>query len=273
MSNFIKTKGSKSIIIILIIILIIIGVFIIPGEKKDQRIKIGAADDSSGMLIDYIIRNKGLENINLEKNFEAYSVQDCCSSTAQWALSSQLIDVAIMCPTAAENLVKKDKRFDIIGPCILNSDIFVLKDNSTVKVIGVTQNRDHQDKMVKDKFGVSINISKTLTASLPYAYEKGIVDGILIDFVKAMMINGKKTSSLMDKDNVTYVLVVSKRFQKDKRYDNFMKLFKESVEELNKPEVLKEELYKFKNIKLSQEEMTLCNQLKVKFVFTTPQTN
>jgi len=273
MSNFVKVKKSKLIIIISIVILVILGIFIIPGEKKSERIKIGVADDSSGMLIDYIIRSKGLENISLQNNFEAYTVSDCCSSTSQWSLSTELIDVAIMCPTSAENLVKKDKRFDIIGPCILNSDVFVLKDNSSIKSIGVSQNRDHQDKMVTDKFGGSVNINKTLTASLPYAYEKGIVDGILIDFTKAMMINGEKVSSLMDKDNVTYVLVVSKRFEKDKRYDKFMKSFKESVEELNKFEVLKEELYKYKNIKLSGEEMSLCNHLKVKFVFTTPQTN
>ena len=272
MSSLIKVKGNKPIILIIVLV-IFMGIFIIPGEKKDDRIKIGVSDDSSGMLIDYMIRNKGLDNVSLKKSFESFSVKDCCSSTAQWALSSQLIDVAIMCPSAAVSLVEKDKRFTVIGPCILNSDIFVLKENADIKTIGVTQNRDHQDKMVKDKFGDYMNISKTLTASLPYAYEKGVVDGILIDFVKAMMINGNKTSSLMEKDNVTYVLVVSKRFEKDDRYNSFIKLFKESAEELNNPEVIKDELYKYKNIKLSSEEMTLWSQLKVKFVLTTPQIN
>ncbi len=266
-----KCLNKKIVIFIFALISIATAIVFIPVEIKTIYIKIGVSDDSSGLIIDYLIRNKGLKDISTKKEFQSYSIKDCCSNTASWALSSQLLDVAIMCPDSAENLVKKDNRFEVLGPCILNSDIFIVKSQDAPKSFGMSQNRNGQERMVKDKYGDKTILIPMLTISLPYALEKESIDGIVIDSVKGFFVKGNKISSFNNKDNVSYVLVVSKKFKKDKRYEKFLKAFKESIDELNNINIFVEEFSKYKNVKVSKEEVNLWNQLKMKFVFTVPE--
>ena len=97
-----------------------------------------------------------------------------------------------MCPEAAKNLIENDDRFEIICPLVSNSDIFVLKDENKIKKIAMTQNRFYQEKIIKDECGEKVQIYPMIYSSLPYALEKGRVDGIIIDSIKALKLNGQK---------------------------------------------------------------------------------
>lgn len=163
-----------------------------------------------------------------------------------------------MCPSAAESLIEKDSRFKIVSPLILNSDIFVIKKGvqiNNVKKIGISTNRDYQSKMVKDKFGENCDVIPMLGSSLPYAMEKGIVDGLLIDYVKAEQIEGEKYPSYLGTDNVNYVLVTSTKFEKDLRYKEFLEALEVSIENFNK------------------EEVEAWNKFKIKLILTIPKEN
>lgn len=264
-----KYLNRRTITLALIFMAFLVIVFFVPGEGKNKKIKIGVAEDSSGLLIHYMMNKKGFSNVSLKKQYEAYSIKDCCSSTSQWALSTELLDVAIMCPSAAKNLIAKDKRFEIIGPCVLNSDIFVIKPGVIPKAIGVPQNRYHIEKIVREKYGQSVKIIPMITSALPYALEKGTVDCIVIDAVKALFIKGNKEPSYVDHDNETYVLVVSEGFKKGKQYEMFNRIFKETVEELKDEKKIIEEINSYKNTNVTGEEMKKWNQFKVKLVYTT----
>ncbi|ABS34104.1 hypothetical protein EXN48_13675 [Clostridium botulinum] len=71
-------KYLKKIIITLTILIIFILVLNkLPDESLNSKIKIGVSDDSSGLVINYMINNNRLKNADLDENFEPYFIKDC----------------------------------------------------------------------------------------------------------------------------------------------------------------------------------------------------
>ncbi|BAF58754.1 hypothetical membrane protein [Pelotomaculum thermopropionicum SI] len=240
-------------------------------EESGGKVKIGTPDDTGGMIIHYLINEKGFQGAEARDDFEIYPVKDCCSSTSQWALSTGQYNLAVMCPDAAASLIEKDGRFEIAGPCLANSDIVVVKPGLTPRKIGVARNRSHQAQIAADIFGKGCAAVPMLPSALPCAYEKSAVDGVVVDALRGISMEGEKLSAGGATGHVTYVLVVSKRFKEDPRYREFISLFRESVDELNNPDILRKEIGRYKNIELSQEEIETWNRLGIRYIFTTPE--
>ncbi len=203
------------------LLLFMAGCFTLPHPEKDNgKVKIGTPDDTGGMIIHYLVNTKGYGGTTIQQDFAMYPVKDCCASTAQWALSTNQYDLAIMCPDAAASLIEKDGRFEIVTPSLVNSDIVVTKAGQAPKKIGIAQNRNHQVKIVADLFGEDCVTAPMLLAAIPYAYEKNAVDGVVVDALRGFTMNGDKlpaTTGELD-EHVTYVLVVNKSFKPDPRY-------------------------------------------------------
>ena len=264
-------KDLKKIIITLTILIIFILVLNkLPDESLNSKIKIGVSDDSSGLVINYMINSNKLKNADLDENFEPYFIKDCWGNTSQWALSSDVLDIAIMCPEAAKNLIENDDRFEISCPLVSNSDIFVLKDENKIKKIAMTQNRIYQEKIIKDEYGEKVQIYPMIYSSLPYALEKGRVDGIIIDSIKSLKLNGQKKALSINKNYTSYVLVIKKKFKKDKKFKEFITNYNKSVMELKRKDRIKNSIEDYKKINLSNEEVEQGLKLKVKF-FLIPQ--
>lgn len=242
-------------------------------EENNGKVKIGAPDDSGGMIIHYLVNEKGYGGAEVQRDFELYPVKDCCASTTQWALSTKLFDLAVMCPDAAESLIEKDSRFEIAGPCLVNSDIAVVKPGAAPQKIGISQNRSHQAQIAADIFGQDCTTVPMLPAAIPYAYEKNEVNGVIVDALKGFTMTGDKlVADGRQGGHATYVLVVSKSFKEDPRYIEFLRLFKEGVEELNQPDVLLKEIKMYKNIDFTREEVEQWNRLGIEYVFPNPKT-
>jgi hypothetical protein len=267
MKNFLITVAALA-------LLLVVYYVSLPQPEKDRgKVKIGAPDDTGGMIIHYLVNEKGYSGVEVQQDFELYPVKDCCSNTAQWALSTNQYDLAVMCPDAAASLIEKDDRFEIISPCLVNSDIVIIKPGIIPKKIGVSQNRSHQIQIVTGLFGEACATATMLPAALPYAYEKNAVDGVVVDALRGLNLTGDKLPSTNgDSDHTTYVLVVKKDFKVDPRYQEFLRLFEESANELNNPDILAQEIYKYKNIVIPREEVNQWNRLRIKHVFTTPET-
>ncbi|MDF9408740.1 hypothetical protein L7E55_10300 [Pelotomaculum isophthalicicum JI] len=241
--------------------------------ERGGKVKIGAPDDTGGMIIHYLVNEKGYGGVEVRNNFELYPVKDCCSSTSQWALSTNQYDLAVMCPDAAESLLEKDGRFEVVSPCLINSDIVVLKPGLTPQKIGVAQNRNHQTRIVAELFGSDCAAVPVLPAAIPFAYEKNAVDGVVVDALRGFTMPGDKLPPAAGSGgHVTYVLVVNKSFKEDPRYQEFLHLYQDSVEDLNNPDVLMEEIRKYKNIDFTREEVELWIRLGIRQVFTIPAT-
>lgn len=257
-----------------VVAILLLAVLFYPQPKKTTgKVKIGAPDDTGGMIIHYLVNEKGYANAEVQQNFEMYSVKNCCASTSQWALTTNEYDLAIMCPDAADNLLEKDNRFEIVSPCLVNSDIVVVKPGVVPQKIGVSQNRNHQAGIVSELFGDSCTTASILPSGIPYAYEKNSVDGVVVDALQGFTMEGDKLPATnKEPGHVTYVLVVNKSFKADPRFNEFLGLFKEAVNELNQPDILVKEIRQYKDINFSSEEVNQWNRLMIKYVFTTPET-
>ncbi len=139
-----------------------------------------------------------------------------------------------------------------------------------IKKIAMTQNRFYQEKIIKRwMWRKSTNISDDIFI-LPYALEKGRVDGIIIDSIKALKLNGQKKALSINKNYTSYVLVIKKKFKKDKKFKEFITNYNKSVMELKRKDRIKNSIEDYKKINLSNEEVEQWLKLKVKF-FLIPQ--
>ncbi|MBZ9633766.1 hypothetical protein G9F70_005735 [Clostridium sp. FP1] len=75
--NPMKSINKNIVLAFITIILLIIGIIFMPKEKLKDKIKIGVANDISGMVIDYMIKNKRLNNADIHEDFESYTMNDC----------------------------------------------------------------------------------------------------------------------------------------------------------------------------------------------------
>ena len=201
-----------------------------------SQIKIGAPPGASLVLADYVAAKMGSTNgatpmLNIE------SFPDCCSANMQLALSSLKIDAALMCPDAAEALVNRDDRYSIVGPCLANSDILVLRGApGTAKKIGISQNHNYQKDIVNRILGPGLETSSMSYASLSPAYERGDVDGVVIDIEGALLLTGTRLSVGGNLgDVVTYELVVRKDLP---GLDKLKDAFASAATELSNPTLL-----------------------------------
>ena len=231
------------------------------------RIRIGAPDDSGGLLLHYILHEKRYAKAELRHTFEAYPLKDCCTSTSEWAFSANQLDLAVMCPDAANRLIGKDSRFTIVGPCVVNSDVLVMKPGAAPRRIGVTQKRDYQERLVENRFGPGCAAVPMLTAALPYALERNFVDGVVVDILKGLaMVGGKAPASSGEKDMTTYVLVVKRGFNTTDLYREFMETLAGAAAELNDIRALIPEVEAYKGMQWTNRETEAWRTSKVRFV-------
>lgn len=246
-----------------------VGVFSIGNDRQrdPSRIQIGAPDDSGGLIIHYILHGRGFEAAEVVGGFEAYTIKDCCTSTSEWALSTAMLDMAVMCPDAAQRLVEKDPRFVITGPVLLNSDVLVIRPGVDPRKIGIAHKRPYQERLVKEKFRDGCEIVPMLPAGLPFAFGRGVLDGVVIDILKAFAIQGERFSSPVNEtDVVTYVLVARKEFTSTLLYRRFMESYEQAVAELADMGTLARAVEAYKEVRWTDREVAEWKALKVKFV-------
>jgi hypothetical protein len=176
-----------------IALLLVVSLLNFPQREDDNgKVKIGAPDDTGGMILHYLVNEKGYKGAEVKGSFELYQVKDCCASTSQWALSTNLYDLAVMCPDAAASLLEKDRRFEVVSPVLVNSDIVVVRYGIEPKKIGISQNRSHQERITAGVFGPEVAAVSMLPSAIPYAYEKKAVDGVVVDALRGFTMAAKK---------------------------------------------------------------------------------
>ena len=179
-------------------------------------------------------------------------------------MSSEQIDIAIICKEAAKKFINYDKNFEILDTVVKNSDVFLVK-NENIQKIGVTQNRNYQISLVKQYYKNSTPVP-FLNGGLAYALESDKVDAIVVDSIKALNLKGEKIATVKYNDYDTYVMVVNKEFKKSKEFKQFIKLYNQSVKELSNEKLFKLELQKYTGKETSKEVWGEFKKWKLKFV-------
>lgn len=237
-------------------------------ERGHSEMRIGVPDSAAGVIFQYIVNKRMPQDGKIVKELEVYPIKDCCSTTSEWALSTGALEMAVLCPDAAQRLIEKDTRYEVVGPCMVNSDIVVVRNGREGggKKIAVCQGRDFQKKLVKRLFGEGGTAVPVFSSAIPYAYEKKWVDGVVIDILNGVLLRGEMIPSFgKDGDLVTYVLVIRKAFKKNPSYLKFMESYENTLDELKHEEVLQKALRQYRQFELTSERVRLWKKLNVKF--------
>ena len=237
-------------------------------ERGYSEIRIGVPESAAGVIFQYTVNKKMPQDGKTIKEMEVYPIKDCCSTTSEWALSSGSLELAVLCPDAAQRLIEKDARYEVVGPCMVNSDVVVVRGGKEggAKKIAVCPGRDFQRKLIKRLFGEGGTAVQVFSSAIPYAYEKKWVDGAVIDILNGFLLRGEMVPSFgKDGDLVTYVLVARKAFKETSLYRKFMKSYENALNELKHEEVLQEALRQYRQFELTPERVRLWKKLNVKF--------
>lgn len=250
------------------IVLLGLALLFFPGEKPSGKINIGLSDDSASYAFRSLMEEPGV-NIELNNMLGVYPMKNCCTTSSEWALSTDNLDMALICPDAAERLLEKDKRYRIIGPFMVNSDILVLRSDSGIKKVGITQNRWYQEILLRKMLGPDVAVHPLLEGALPYAYTDKRVDGIVIDVSKALRLEGTKQSLRHNGDTVTYVLVARQEFISDGRFQEFIKLYNQKIEELSDIEKLQKIIAKYAGYACTGKEAKEWEEMNIRYLSLT----
>lgn len=148
-------------------------------------------------------------------------------------MSSNSLQVALLCSDAAEEFIKNNEEFEVVGPVVKNSDVLILNE-SNPKKIAVSQKRIKDSEIIKKKFKDQVEIVPTLHNILPYVLEKGEVDGVIIDAKNATFLNGYDEGAYeIIGEYISYVMVVNKKFRGSKEFGNFIEIYNDGVDEIN----------------------------------------
>lgn len=183
----------------------------------------------------------------------------------QWALSSENIDIAIVCKEAADNFIKEESnKFVNLGPLVENSDVVLVK-NKPVKTLGVIQNRNYQ-KYIAQKYFPDKKTYPFIGTGIAYALESDKVDAIVVDAFKAFKLKGEKIPTADKGDYETYVLIANKDFIKTDTYKEFVNLYNRSVEEISSERGYKKALKNFFKKEISDNEWKEIESWKIRFL-------
>lgn len=174
------------------------------------------------------------------------------------------MDIAIICKDAAKEYIKNDTNFEIVGPVVKNSDIFLIG-NDNPKTIGVVQNRNYQYDLVKKHYK-DAEVVPLIGTGLGYGLESGLVEGIVVDVMKSLGLKGTRVSTADLFEYESYVLVVNKKFKENDSYRDFIKLYNMAVKELQNKNTFKKALENYKDIKITNSDMEDMVNWKVKFL-------
>lgn len=68
---------NEKIKIAFIIFTVMVFLLSFPEKKLTNAVKIGVSDDSSGIVIDYIMKSKDTASFERQEDYESYFISDC----------------------------------------------------------------------------------------------------------------------------------------------------------------------------------------------------
>jgi hypothetical protein len=249
-------------------ILTVFAVGLASNREEGESHRIGVPDGAAGLLARYVLQEKLGTHPVKAVHFEPHTLYDCCASTTQYALGSGHLDIAIMCPDAARALVAKDKRFGVIGPVMINSDVLITRADVDLQqpTIGISDKRVLHKKMVAERFGEKGRTAPMLHSAVPFAYARGAIQGAIVDITKVLQLAGDLDNAGARGQNIyTYVMVSKKSLQKSRQYSLFLEKYGQAVEEMDDPGNLLKMLQAYESPNISMGDVLKWQKMNVHF--------
>ena len=199
-------------------------------HNDDAQIRIGAGDDISGLLMDEIADHLG-ESYGGKLQVEDDCFMDCCSNTAQWAITAGKINVGFFCSHMAKHLIEENDNVSIYGPVIMNAEVICYKENwENVRRIGITQGRVNEKEWASRTYPQIEVFDEITQKGIMYSLERGQIDGVIQDLSKAALYPQYQFMPISDTDYISYVLVVDNSLLGTEEFDTFVDTYNDTVE-------------------------------------------
>jgi hypothetical protein len=141
--------------------------------------------------------------------------------------------------------------------------VLVTNEDIVPETVGYMNAREIQKRLVRSNLGSSIEMQPMLPSGLPYALERGAVEGIVLDILGALKISGYRTP--LPSKYPTSVLVAHKDLLDSPELASFIEAYNQAVEEMNSNEILMMELAKNLAIENSSNEVRVWREMGVQF--------
>lgn len=244
------------------------------GNTAPSPLQVGVPNDSGGLIFRYLIEGKNAAATKRRENIELYPLQDCCTTSTEWALSGNRLDLAVLCPDAARRFLAKNAQFQNFGSLLLNADVLVVRPGRRPKKIAVSGKRDYQVQFIRDRLGASCEPVRMNYAVVPFAYERNLVDGAVVDITKAFHLKGNKVPLAGgEKDLVTHLLVGKKNIRTSPQLKELAAALGQAVEILNDLKLLSLFLQQSESTHPVPGKATLWQQMKVRFTLPEKMKN
>lgn len=144
------------------------------------------------------------------------------------ALSSDALDIAIICSSKAKEFEGKDSRFEVIGSVITNSSVIIMRDSEN-KRIGVSSGRQYEKEMISNMLGNDYAPFAMDTRSLPYVMQSGNVGGVVIDYINSINIEGERIYPKKQDSFHSYSIIVRKEFIQNGKFEDFKDKYNKTI--------------------------------------------
>lgn len=222
----------------------LVGIFFPKEQPRNNTaaIRVGAGDDISGILMEEIAADLGID-ADIQDEFVNNCFQDCCSNTAQWAMTSGEINAGFFCSHMAKHLIDANEQVFIYGPVIMNAEIVCYRGNwEDVRVVGMNQGRVNEKVWVEKSYPQIEHFEEITQKGILYSLERGQVDAVIQDLTKASRITQYPSMPVSASDYISYVLVVEKEFARTPEFAQLVRSYNKAAEKLNDRAYLAEKL-------------------------------
>lgn len=251
-----------------VILLTVLAISLASNREEEEIRYIGIPDGAAGLLARYVLQEKmGTHSVQAVR-FEPHTLYDCCASTTQYALGSGHLDLAIMCPDAARALVAKDKRFVVVGPIMINSDVLITHPDVDLQhpTIGISDKREFQKRMVAERFGEKGKAAPMLHSAVPFAYARGAIQGAILDITKVLHLAGDLDGAgARGRSIYTYIMVSKKSLLNSEQYSRFLEKYGQAVKEMDDPDNLLRLLQAYESPNISMGDALKWQIMNVHF--------
>ena len=233
------------------------------SADRTSPLTVACGDDLAGILFSELLEGGNARQLTL--GLEYVSLGDCCGSNAQFALSTGEVDVAVLCPDAAAELLESGAYTDC-GAVLLDGNVLVTRPDSPAEpaVIGYMNQREEQRQLLEVLYDPgTVRLQPMFPSGLPYALENGAVDAIVLDASAALRLG--YPAKPLSEGVVTSALIVRSALLEDPRLQEFLQQYRNFADSLSDDAVLSRVLCRYLETDRPEEVIHYWKTMNVQF--------
>lgn len=259
-------RGRLIAVLCLMIPVVAAGIFFMGNDSSgggSRALTVACGDDLAGIIFSEMLGDAGTQK--MDPGLDYVSLGDCCGSGAQLALATGDVDVALLCPDAAVDLLASGDYIDC-GTVIYDGDVLVTRPDSPKEpaVVGYMNRREEQRRRLTEIYDPGdVRLQPMFPSGLAYALENGAVDAIVLDASAALRL-GYPVQPLSE-GAVTTIMIAKSSLLEDERLSELIRHYQNYTDTLSDDAVLGQLLCRYLETDHQEEIINLWKTMNVRF--------